>query len=443
MAFLKCGQLKKNHIPIIIGCIFSFLSRLLFLVKDTILFKHPLISNTSSAIIRIFTFIPLIILNIQKKSAKEKDNTKILLYNDNKKIFKEKITKILYIFLAAITFFVQGIIFAKCLDAKSNSWITEIAFICLFSYLILKFKPHNYHYLCIIIILISGISLDLINENIQYDILNHWLILLLKYIREIIYSFHETINKYSMERKFCSVYELCFYNGLINTILLLIFSVISYYYFPMDNINEYFSNFNTTELLVLLGHVSTHIGLYLSCLITNRDNSTCHIFIIYVFGNLSGYIMDIDNFSVSSILVIICLLIILFMALIFNEIIELNFCGLNKNTNKNIAKRAENEDSFSEVINDIINDNYETTNDGIELYLNEDDILVMCSDGILESSEEYTNKELWLKFLLEELETDDPQKIADIILQEAIDNNYGKAKDDMTVIVAKVKDMKK
>jgi len=70
--------------------------------------------------------------------------------------------------------------------------------------------------------------------------------------------------------------------------------------------------------------------------------------------------------------------------------------------------------------------------------LNDGDILVMCSDGILESSEEYTNKELWLKFLLEEIETEDSQKIADIIMQEAIDNNYGKPKDDMTVIVAKI-----
>ena len=62
----------------------------------------------------------------------------------------------------------------------------------------------------------------------------------------------------------------------------------------------------------------------------------------------------------------------------------------------------------------------------------------MCSDGIIDSTQEYTNKELWVKFLLEEIETDDAQKIADIILQEAIDNNYGKPKDDMTVIVAKV-----
>lgn len=71
--------------------------------------------------------------------------------------------------------------------------------------------------------------------------------------------------------------------------------------------------------------------------------------------------------------------------------------------------------------------------------LKDGDILVMCSDGILDSSEEYTNKELWLKFLLEDIETDDVQKIADIIMQEAIDNNYGIPKDDMTVIVAKVK----
>lgn len=66
------------------------------------------------------------------------------------------------------------------------------------------------------------------------------------------------------------------------------------------------------------------------------------------------------------------------------------------------------------------------------------DIIVMCSDGIIESNSEYLHKELWLKYFLEELETDDVQQIADLIISEAIDNDYGKEKDDMTVIVAKV-----
>lgn len=70
--------------------------------------------------------------------------------------------------------------------------------------------------------------------------------------------------------------------------------------------------------------------------------------------------------------------------------------------------------------------------------LKDNDIIIMCSDGIIESNTEYKNKELWLKELLEHITTDDVQKIADIILQEAIDNGYGIAKDDMTVIVSKM-----
>ena len=66
------------------------------------------------------------------------------------------------------------------------------------------------------------------------------------------------------------------------------------------------------------------------------------------------------------------------------------------------------------------------------------DILVMCSDGIIESNTEYENKELWLKYLLENIETDNAQRIADLVLQEAIDNCVGQAKDDMTVMVMKI-----
>ena len=77
----------------------------------------------------------------------------------------------------------------------------------------------------------------------------------------------------------------------------------------------------------------------------------------------------------------------------------------------------------------------------LEVYdcdLQDDDIIVMCSDGIVESNTEYINKEVWVKYLLEDMQTDDAQKISDIILSEAIDNDYGKQKDDMTVIVVKI-----
>lgn len=65
------------------------------------------------------------------------------------------------------------------------------------------------------------------------------------------------------------------------------------------------------------------------------------------------------------------------------------------------------------------------------------DIIVMCSDGILDSNIEYKNKELWIKYLLEDMEVTNPQKIADIILNESVDNNFGKIKDDMSVVVCK------
>ena len=70
--------------------------------------------------------------------------------------------------------------------------------------------------------------------------------------------------------------------------------------------------------------------------------------------------------------------------------------------------------------------------------VNDNEIIVMCSDEIIESNSEYKNKELWVKNLLEQMETTNVQKIADILLKESIDNNFGKAKDDMTVIVTKI-----
>lgn len=81
--------------------------------------------------------------------------------------------------------------------------------------------------------------------------------------------------------------------------------------------------------------------------------------------------------------------------------------------------------------------------DNIELTVYDKDIkngdmIVMVTDGIMEANAEYKNKDLWVKNLLDEIEVNDSKKVANIILNESIDASYGIARDDMTVIVAKL-----
>jgi len=120
----------------------------------------------------------------------------------------------------------------------------------------------------------------LVTQHIQNDIMNNWKDLLFRFIREIFFSFHDIVNKYAMEYKFCSVYEISFYTSLVLTVLCGIFAIFDFYFFHLENFKDYFDKFNSKELLVLLGHIITQLGLYMSNLFTNRDNTPCHIFII-------------------------------------------------------------------------------------------------------------------------------------------------------------------
>lgn len=63
------------------------------------------------------------------------------------------------------------------------------------------------------------------------------------------------------------------------------------------------------------------------------------------------------------------------------------------------------------------------------------DIIVMCTDGIIDAKKDDPQ---WIEELLQQIQTDNVQKIADLILTEAMDYNYGLPKDDMTVIVGKI-----
>lgn len=74
----------------------------------------------------------------------------------------------------------------------------------------------------------------------------------------------------------------------------------------------------------------------------------------------------------------------------------------------------------------------------VERKIQDGDIILMCTDGVVDSNIEYKNKSLWIKYLIEDIQNSNPQKIADLVINEAIDNNYGKVKDDMSILVCKI-----
>ena len=65
------------------------------------------------------------------------------------------------------------------------------------------------------------------------------------------------------------------------------------------------------------------------------------------------------------------------------------------------------------------------------------DVLIMMSDGIFEGPGHVENMEFWMKRKIKELQTDDPQAISDLILEEVI-RAKGVIDDDMTVVTAKI-----
>ncbi|MFC0525639.1 stage II sporulation protein E [Pontibacillus salicampi] len=67
------------------------------------------------------------------------------------------------------------------------------------------------------------------------------------------------------------------------------------------------------------------------------------------------------------------------------------------------------------------------------------DLLIMMSDGIFEGPKHVENVDLWLKRKIRDMETDDPQDIADLLLEEVVRTRSGAIEDDMTVLVTKIK----
>ena len=380
---ISIGKFEKNFIGMIVGCVFCFLNRLLNHYKcklsENIIIHNIYISG--SKLLGIIPYLISIKLTKEENQIESKGTNAILKEVRINEIKRINETKWRYLFISAFAFFVNQVTYVVTIKIKSNTSILNILFTSIFYYLFFKNKLYRHHYVSCALIIIIGITVDLLLGNLQNDVSTYLGLFFLRILREALYSLSSTIDKYVMERKFISVYLLLFSNGVINVIILLIFAIFDYFFIHIDNYKDYFGEFSVTELLVALGVIITQFSLNLGILLTNKNYSPCHIFIIFVCGQLAIYV-GVEFIGIY-IFVLICLLFILFLSLIFNEIIEINVCGLSYNTKRNISKRAVNEDT-----------NLYTTNDDVENELEgQYKLEIKDKDFLLSQSDENSEKE--------------------------------------------------
>ena len=189
--------------------------------------------------------------------------------------------------------------------------------------------------------------------------------ILLNLISAILYSTFFVYINGLMEYKFISPYKCCYMIGMINVPLIIIIYIVLPLFFEecndyCFNIVDLFRDKHLTEINIIRLIIFILIYGILMALLTKtiNDFTLYHIYIPFLIENFIKNIINAidkynyyrnddinDDINKKKIVYIIIFLIISFfieliMILIFLEIIEVKFCGLNKNLKKNIELRA-------------------------------------------------------------------------------------------------------
>ena len=201
--------------------------------------------------------------------------------------------------------------------------------------------------------------IDIIEENLLKDANDKTASFCLSILRVILLSLNYVLIKYTMEKKYVSPYVLGMFIGIINLLLFIIFGILDHFFIHIyNNYIEYFQNFNASKLLVILGLMSTQLGLYTSLFFIDKNESPCHIFIVFVFGQFGYIFWNLrfiqDGRKIAGIIILLAL--ILFFSLVFNEIIELRFLGFAYNTKRNITERGAIETDNTMLLNNNASD---------------------------------------------------------------------------------------
>ena len=353
---ISFAKLNKYFLIPLSYPIFFFISSILDeTIAENNVFKNPeliitIIYDVSIILAGLFYFISYFRpkKNVKKESNnnEEKSNTDITyIYNENLPTKYKAYKSILLILLLAFMYSIDDlywIFFGE--NRVFEERLFYLFFIPLFSKVILKENIHKHHYFSLlisiigIIFLIIPVCLVFQTEDILPNILN--------FVKGILYPLFLVIIKYLVEKYYLSTLKICLLIGII----FLIINLIGYTIYSLikDDFSFFTDCFNFSIenkleitiyfILYFIFATFTQLTLYLSLFYF----SPTLIMVTSIISPLLKWIYDSATKGeelTELILNSIGYLILLFSSIIYNELIILNCCDLNKNTKKFVNKR--------------------------------------------------------------------------------------------------------
>jgi hypothetical protein len=276
-----------------------------------------------------------------------------------------------------------------------------IIVITITSRIILKNKYYKHNYISLIFFVLITISIDLFFTFI-YEIKSSFELIqfiLFTIILPIIQSILYVYEKYMIENLFYSQWTICFSQGIMQ----LIFNGSIHIYILtkikqkekrklFDLASEYYLFFEMTKVVdIIIPYIISIIIQFILNLflyLTLYNFQVNYLYICKVLSNVSSVFLSHKNEDNTKFFFIVFFAFQVFFFLTYLEIIELKFCGLDKNTRRNIQIRERKEilieredidenERFSGILPD-----YTVSSDYNEKL--EDDIIIINNDNGLE-----------------------------------------------------------
>ena len=357
---VSCGKFDIKLLIPILGGIIRIISNYILLDIYPKFFSHPIIYYILPSLSRCFGLLFYL----------REPNVNELCDSENIKHFTIiKYQKYILIALSSLFEFLETVLsYFETINVDIENSL-DIIFVNLFSLFILKTKFYKHQYIVIIICIILSILVTLLESDELEGTFDEFIKILLLIISHIFSNLKFVIDKYTMENKSASIFEIFFYNGLITLFLYIIYLIIFTNYeiteenefFKdisflvdykekkyFDNFFSYYESIDAKEFIYIAIFVIFEFLIRLSFLFTIKYFSPNHLFLLFSITKISN-LFNGQEFKWKSYITIIIYTLIVFLNLVFIEVIELNFCGLSENTKKNINKRAQLESLKSEI----------------------------------------------------------------------------------------------